>query len=520
VAVYEPVLPQNVTEVLSRLLSLFRKAPRAITDRLLREGAELSPDLLSNLRQFGSTPTPRQLQALKLRLSMTTGGVFGLFGYDLDRMRPIEALLNGHRTRIIESYPFVRDRKVDLPQVLAEDRAFQGTSHLSELVLRWQEQVPIRAIAGPYWKRDDFVYAQLGTSDRRASPRIPPRALIAIGPISEQERRNPDPERFYFLQHGEGYICSRCVVRQRRLCLITEDHSDPGPYEFFYPGEVRLVGRVASFAASLSSNAPSFIPARRTHKPAPLILPWEHSSLRALVSAERQRFGIGDAHVLRASQILESRIGSGVSARTLRRYEYQIEGTPRTAVLICLTLIHSLRFTDVLRVLGLWTDESRSYSLESLLHASAFEDLPEVFPTAAVPSPAGRWRRLLEQWGEWPTLLSMAIPEMRQFSHRILRINQTGFFAGLDPLLAPGSLVVLDELKTSPPTEVQRTTQSWCRPIYALRHEGRTLCGYVETHGTNLVLLPHPSAHGTPRAVFRKQRVHVLGQVIAVASAL
>ena len=78
---YDPVLTQQTTEVLSRLFSLIRGAPREVTARLNRESAGLSPDLLSNIRQFGSTPTPRQLQALKLRLSLTIGGAFKLFGY-------------------------------------------------------------------------------------------------------------------------------------------------------------------------------------------------------------------------------------------------------------------------------------------------------------------------------------------------------------------------------------------------------------------------------------------------------
>ena len=135
---YDPVLTQQTTEVLSRLFSLIRGAPREVTARLNRESAGLSPDLLSNIRQFGSTPTPRQLQALKLRLSLTIGGAFKLFGYRLDRMRGIEALLNGERTRFVEAYPFHRDRPVDLPGVLGHEGAFQDSAFLSDLVVRWQ----------------------------------------------------------------------------------------------------------------------------------------------------------------------------------------------------------------------------------------------------------------------------------------------------------------------------------------------------------------------------------------------
>ncbi|MGA3011316.1 MAG: hypothetical protein ABSD72_13750 [Terracidiphilus sp.] len=517
---YDPVLPQQATEILLRFFAMYRKAPREMARRLNREGSGLSPDLLTNLRQFGSTPTPRQLQALKLRLSLTIGGAFRLFGYRLDRMRSVEAFLNGARTRFVESYPFNRDRPIDLPGALGHGGVFQDTAFLSDLIVRWQNQIPIRAIRGPHWQKNGFLYAQLGSSDTRAMPKVPPGSHIAIRPIGDQERQNPNPERIYFLQHGSGYICCSCAVRQRRLSLITGDHDYAGPHEFLYPGEVRIIGRVASFAAHLSGVMPSLALPQRTYKPAPLILPWEHSSLPALISAERQRFGITEAHLMRASEILESRLGASISARTLRRYEQENERVPRTAVLIGLALIHSLRFTDVLRILNLWTDESQYYSLNALIGATTLEDLPIGFPPADAPDPVTRWQPLLDEWGEWPTLLSMAMPDLGQWGHRVLRINQSVWFKGMDPLIAPHSVVVLDDLKASPPSHAENHRQNWDRPIFAMRNESRTFCGYLEAHGANLVLVPHPSASGTPRMVFRKNRVQILGQVAAVASPL
>jgi len=488
--------------------------------RLNRDSVGLSPDLLSNLRQFGSTPTPHQLQALKQRLSLTIGGTFKLFGYSLDSMRGVEALLNGGRTRLIETYPFNRDRPVDLPGVLGHGGVFQHTAFLSDLVVRWQKGVPIRAIRGPHWQKDGFLYAQLGSNDTLAMPTIPPGSHIAIRPIDELERQNPNPEHIYFLQHGNGYLCCRCAVRHGRLVIITQDQSYAGSHEFFYPGEVRIVGRVVSFGVQLPLPSPLLDLPRRTYKSAPLILPWEHKSLRALVSAERQRFGITEAHLARASEILESRLGASVSVRTVRRYEREKERMPRTSVLIGLALIHSLRFTDVLRSLNLWTDESQHYSLGALMNATTFDDLPIGFPAAVAPDPVGRWQPLLDEWGEWPTLLSMAMPDLGQWGHRILRINQSAWFKGLDPLMAPHSVVVLDELKVTPPSRAENHRDNWDRPIFAILHEGKTFCGYVEADGTNLVLLPHPSASGTPRMVFRKRHVQILGQGVAVASPL
>ena len=385
---YDPVLSWDATEVLSRLFALTRRAPREAATRLVRESAGLSADLLTNLRQFGSTPTPRQLQALKLHLSLTIGGAFKLFGYSLDGMRGIEGRLNGGRTRFIESYPFYRDRPVDLPGLLGHHDAFQSSAFLSDLVVRWQKGIPIRAIRGPHWQKGGFFYAQLGSNDTRSMPKVPRGSHIAIRPIGELERQNPNPERMYFLQLGDGYLCCSCAVRQHKLSIFIDDRDYAGPHEFLYPGEVRIVGRVASFGVRLPLAEPSFTMPHRTYKPAPLILPWEHPSLRNLISAERQRFGIGEAHLTRASEILESRLGASLSVRTVRRYKQEQERMPRTAVLIGLALIHSLRFTDVLRTLNLWTDETQYHSLRALMSAKTFDDLPLGYPRCPPPGPS------------------------------------------------------------------------------------------------------------------------------------
>jgi hypothetical protein len=242
--------------------------------------------------------------------------------------------------------------------------------------------------------------------------------------------------------------------------------------------------------------------------------------LTDLIFAERQRFGISEEYLAKASEILESHLGTSISARTLRRYQQEKDRVPRTAVLIALTLIHSLRFTDVLRALNLWTDESQHYSLYALMAAATFDDLPMSFPPAAAPDPVTRWQHLLDEWGEWPTLLSMAMPNLGQLGHCILRINQSAWFKGLDPLIAPSSVAVLDESKVLPPSREENHHQNWDRPIFALRYQGRILCGYLEAHDADFVLLPHPSASGTPRMTLHKRQVQILGQVTAVVSPL
>jgi hypothetical protein len=517
---YEPELSKATPEVLAQLLDLFRGSSSDTTPGRPLGDFKLSQHLLKNVRQFGYVPTPRQLFALRKRLSISTGGVFKLFGYRLDSMRRVEELLNGHRTRLVESYAFNRDRAVDLPGWLGGPSVFQRTAFLSEVVVGWQQGIPIRALRGRHWQREGIFYVQLGVNERAAMPGVPPGSFLAVALVDEAEQRNPNPKTYYFLQSGHGYLCARCVVHHGRLSLITHAHEYFGQQEFFYPGEIRIVGKAVSFGVRLPlAESVDDLP-DRAHRPAPLILPWEQKSLPGLLAAERMRFGITEAHLKRANEILEDRLGTGISARTIRRYEHGAGKIPQTSTLLGLALVHSLRISDVLRVLDLWSDESMSYSLAMLMNARTKADLPNSFQAARVPEPISSWQPLFDEWGEWPTLLSMAIPDLGSWGHRILRINQSDYFRGLDPLLVPHSVAVLDEKDKLPPRQIEKRQYDWDTPVYALRHDAKTYCGYVEGDGTYLVMPAHPAAGSVPRLVFRRTQTQILGRLVGVASPL
>ena len=118
--------------MLSHLLTLSRSRRSGVAGREPEVSGALSSDLISNIRQFGYTPSPRQLHTISQNLNLTIGGTFKLFGYSLDRMRELDFLLNGAKTRLIESYPFYRDRPVDLPGILGDASFLRQNSFVSE----------------------------------------------------------------------------------------------------------------------------------------------------------------------------------------------------------------------------------------------------------------------------------------------------------------------------------------------------------------------------------------------------
>ncbi len=517
---YKPELSKATPDNLAHLLNLFGSPSSRPTDTFVTNAEPLSPHLLMNVRQSGYVPSPRQLHALKRRLSITTGGVFKLFGYRLNSFRRIEEMLNGHRTRFVESYAFNRDRAIDLPEWLGGSGAFQRTAFLSEIVVSWQQGIPIRALRGRHWQRPGTLYAQVGTCSGANASRIPGSAFVALLPVGAAEAVSPNPDATYLLQTGYGYLCARCAVERGWLSLIAPARSYTGPQEFLYPGDVRIAGRVGSFGARLPVPAVADDCSSRRHKAAPLILPWEQPSFADLVASEHLRFGITETMLNRANEILEDRIGTGISARTIRRYETGGEKIPQTSTLIALALLHSLRMRDVLSSLDLWSDEESSYSLAMLMNTKRAADLPSSFQSARAPQPASAWEPLMDEWGEWPTLLSMAIPDLSAWGHRILRINQSDYYRGMDTLILAHSVAVLDVSDRNIPARAGSSKIDWQRPIYALRYDGKTYCSYVEGDSSHLFLTPHPSAGTIPRLIARRAQAQILGRLIGIASPL
>jgi len=464
--------------------------------------------------------SPRQLHALSQQLDLTIGGAFKLFGYSLESMRQLDFVLNGVRTRIIETYPFFRDRLVEVPAVLGEERAFLRTSFLSELVRSWQRNIPIREIHGRNWRGQKLIYAQIGTNDGIALPRIPPGSVIGVSEIDASELASPDPERYYFLQHQIGYTCSRCIVDKGRLLLITRGERVDTPMEFVYPGQVRIIGRVLWFATKLPIPRPGPLVSRISRSQAPLILPWEHKSFSDLLAAEGMRFGITTKYVSQIGDLLEQHLGVRMSTRTLRRYERgNADHMPRTGVLLALVAIHSLRSSDVFRLLHMWRTTKPQLSLKTLMGLKGRDERRSLFDPVLVPEPIARWQQLLQQWGEWPVLVSTNYPRPTTRVDNLVRLHLDKQALEFNPIFNSGSIIGIDDDDTVPPRNGVIDGDAWNRPLYAFRIATETLHGYLETGATHLAIQPNPSA-GRPRRSFHRNQIRVLGRIVEVVSTL
>ncbi|WP_353069860.1 hypothetical protein RBB75_05955 [Tunturibacter empetritectus] len=515
---YSFVPREQIADTLIHLRGLFRNVP-PVDEKEYRaqERRELlTKNLLSNLRRTKDHPTLHSVLEVANAFSLTLDGAHRLFGYELERIREYDLRLNAGRTHIIETYPFERDLLVDLPSQLGGDEIFTRSATLHELVPEWQGNVPIHALENADWRQPGAFYVHVGTEDSLGSS-LPPGAIALVVPIDEAEQSRPNPRAIYLLQFGNGYRCSRCVVSRGKLILLVSGRRHNGPHEFAFPKDVRIVGRIRMFALSLPLPDYSLLHSLpMSEHNAPLVLPWEHSSMDRLFGTKHRRFRRSRQDLPRIQETMESIFHTKLSGRTERRYRRHTSSMPHVDALIRLSVMHLTRYTDALRVLRPMPSDLGRYSLDALLNARHLADLSGKFRRPHMPVPRDRWMELRKKFAEWPMLLSLRFPQLRSLDDRVVLLPQGSALQGVDPPISPGSLILLEEIPGISEIHSDTTKAGWGRRLYAFRRGTDLRCGYLDRNEDHYTLLVGSDGAGEAISI-RQDEIHQLNRISGVA---
>ena len=515
---YTPVPRTELIDALIHFRTLFRQLrPANESERRAHERREAAiKDLVSNLPRVSEHPTLKTLVEVAEISSLTLDGVHRLFGLHLDRIREYDLQLNGGRTHIFESYPFSRDLLIDLPSRLASKEAFDSDALLSDLVPEWHADLPMRVLDEDGWLRPGTFYVRVGTEDGLGSS-IPPGAIAQVEPIGREEELRPNPRRIYLLQFGNGYQCSHCVATPGKLRLFSAKRKYIGRQEFAYPGGVRIAGRVRIFAMSLPvPEYPLLHELPHNDRPADLILPWEHRSRDRLFATKHRRFRMPKEEQFSIQEFLRSQLDTRLSARSERRYRTPTSSEPHVNGLIYLALTHVARYTDALQAGdSLFSDNGR-FSLDTLLTAKSSEELLISRPEVPPPVPSEVWKARRNEVAEWPPLLSIKFPQLRNWGDRIVRIAKGSDISGLEPGIGAGSWMLLEELEKIPDIRRDLEKTGWARPLYVLRSDIEIVCGYLDKDASRYALLSSATG-GKVKVTFDIDEFPRLNRVAGIA---
>jgi hypothetical protein len=504
-------IPSNSAQVLAKLAAQRHWTQSRIVATSAEFGAEgaLSKDLFALARRAGATLSLRHHDRLARVFNLTTDASYRIFGRQLDDIARFEEELNPNRTRLIESYVYHRDHPIQVPRTYSSDTPRDRSYFISDVVTEWQH-LPIRSLGNRSTSPPSFVYAKLGLSDETASAAIPRGAYVQGFPLDEHENLRPDPSKYYLIQHGHGYLCSRCIVEGEFLHLIVDGAGYQGRRRLRLAQDAQILARAGAYFASLLLPPIIYSVSVAQHPAAPIIPPWSQTSLQQLIATERLRFGLSAAHIDQRSRRLPAWAGYKVSGKHVPVIE-TAEGLPHVSTAFCLAAICSLRLQDVLRSCRVELDDARRLSLETILQANNQQDIDRYLNHLAEQeqSRTNVWPPSLSRWSDLGTLLSIIRRHFPEPQFEFLHVDQGIQYRGLDPRIRSGSILVVqlfssrNQVREPLNSEYQRKGR---RLIYVIRHKGSLICSYIEATGNDhLILVPHPLAKGgSPRVITRK----------------
>lgn len=235
----------------------------------------------------------------------------------------------------------------------------------------------------------------------------------------------------------------------------------------------------------------------------------------------RERLGLTYREVEEASQRIAKARGSDEYTLALSRLA-DIENrqvVPSLFRLYTLSAIYRIEITELLEWYG---PDVRNLPADAAMirhsqtHRVGFQtaigeaDLPIAIDPVINFEETQFFSRFVQQWGKIPLLL---------LNHMDVRHNTYGFIGtadnSMDPILAPGSLVVIDQSRRRVASSGWNSERD--RPIYFLEHRDGYLCGWCTMSGKQLTVIFHPSSSRAPMVFDHPDEIDVIGQVTHVA---
>jgi transcriptional regulator with XRE-family HTH domain len=233
---------------------------------------------------------------------------------------------------------------------------------------------------------------------------------------------------------------------------------------------------------------------------------------------------------LRDTQQMSSKIAARehnkrfyISAARLNQIEND-GAIPSPFKIFTLAAIYGVPFHDILSPYGVDPDRVHRYRSQLKLSATRLisSEVYNLNAKVMVPvrlDPTFKWEstqlinRAVALWGEIPAaFLIECNPKRHMYAYIGLEDHTMG------PLLRPGSLVMIDEERRH--VTSSGWTSEYDRPIYLIELREGYICGWCQTNGSRITVVPHPVSKVPVRTFNLASEAEVIGQVVSVATRL
>jgi hypothetical protein len=412
-------VPDLVHEILESCgLSLFQTS-RQSRERYPDPTYHIPHQFYSDLRHPGFTPNLQQMLALSSLTDYRLSDWMAVFGFRLDAIPTMQAILPALRTHLIDATVYDDQQAVPWFSDVPSPPPAVGVLPLG------------RFLSGGLWRsagsflpagRSPFLYAKVGSTDDFAFPELLPGSIVRV-----DTRRNLAPlssvknsrQAILLIEHARGFCFCRSYEIQNGRILMRSTQIHYPPIEL--DREARILGVAdLELRCLLHSHDPQVPGDFRSYAALPPLTP-RTIAFGALLASARARAGLS----YRAASAISYRIRQDLgdpryfcAPGALSDYETR-SGPPRHLhKLITLSIAYSLEFTRLLGAAGL----DRASAGHRPIPGSLLPRLPASAQSAETsPSKLGFLSDLLKDIEEVPIFLREALPTLAGLPNLSLR---------------------------------------------------------------------------------------------------
>jgi transcriptional regulator with XRE-family HTH domain len=519
----------------SRNLTLYRAASVTRLRHPREPAYRLPPNLYFQLRSSRWTPAIHQLSALSQLSGYRLADWMRLFGFRLDDISSLEAILSRPRTALLD--PKVYDPESMVPWF--EDRPAHGpippVAPLSQLLAPLGLH-KLSSIVGE--SSGQFIYAKIGEKDAFAFPDLLPGSIVRATPrlvthgLRELRRKQQEP--IFLVEYGGGYCCTRLHLAAANRITLVPTALPFSKVELQLGSEARILGVLDREFRSLCRARGS----AKSHCIQPevareLSRVWSPGPLGQNRFAARAARFLRDAR-LRAGLSLERasemsrHIGEALGdpryfASPASLSDYEASGDPPRHIhkLLTLSILYAVPFWDFLNSFGISLDQGDSIPAEWLSPGKV--PAPESRSEAASPRSADRGflSHLLDRFEELPFFLRDSLGPLAGMPELSL---QDIFWAGgepraLHPALSGVLFAIVNRRRTRPLAFRRRSL--WDEPLYVLiRRNGSYSLANCTLEDKTLVVHPYSNEFVPEETLRLGVDAEVVGQIVAIARSL
>ncbi len=487
----------------------------------------LPPNLYHRLAASAVAPGIYQFAALSRITNYRLSDWLAVFGFDLDVIPQLQALVARRHTVVLDTSVYDRDAWVnwfaDRPGVTATP----AITPLGQLVSRARPK-PARELLAH--GKPSFLYAKVGREDWLAFPDVGPGGIVRID--TRQAKESPalakqfSDKRIFLVEHDAGFACTRLASLGNGRVVFRSPQLPFTEGGFSVGKDLRILGVVdAEILPVPQRDGPGAqFAAVAAPKGQPLAQNNAEMNLKQLIRRSRVRAGFSFRDASKTTRWIAQKLRDPLhftAASTLSDYETLSSAPRHVQKILALCIVYAISFADFLRAIGLAFEDAETESIPDEFSA---RDSPLTRHKSNAVNAEGNSRKqngffshLLKQWEEVPLFLRRSLGELTRVPS--FSVSDLFWVGGdlnpIHPWLEQAEFVAINRRVRKP--AAARGASFWERPLYLLlTRDGRYLCGSCTLERGSVVVHPYPDRLFSPRQFKNGSEAEIVGEVTTI----